>query len=475
MALLLTSALFSLASCEDTNELGVDLPGTTPINTEFEEFPVTASTTRLDSLPTTQKDHFLVGQLQDGNTGGLLEARSFLEVAASTDSLPSQYASLNPKLDSVVILAGFDRVYGSTTAPMRLTLYDLQQPLDDFTTYNSTSTIPLGAAIASNVAVNLNRTVRDKINTLDSLQNLPARIPLSADPANPTTWARQLFAKLLSTSSVTLTDTDLRTVWKGIGLVANSSGTAVGFSRSVLSSVYVYYHLPITASVNKRKVYRILFGDPLQVASSPRYFSNIRYTLNTPGSPFNALQGNGRAQVASTASGDVVYSQDGTGLTTKLVIPGLDVLKARQAQGNLIINRAELIVPVKSYSTAQFSAPAQLYLYEANNDNNRILLYNNGLLQYDRLVQQEGYLVPTANLPQALSLVEANATTKYYRTLLTGYVQAYAKGQLPAPAPTALLLSPTRRRSGGELTLDRAAIDAPNIKLRVYYSKTTAR
>ncbi|WP_165822187.1 DUF4270 family protein [Hymenobacter edaphi] len=479
MALLLTSALFSLASCEDTNELGVDLPGTTPIDTAFEEFPVTASTIRQDSLATTQKDHFLVGQLPDGNTGGLLQARAFLEVAASSDSLPSQYATQNPKLDSVVVLANFDRVYGSATAPLRLSVYDLQQPLDDFTTYNSTSVVGLSTPIVLDKPVKLNSPIRDRINSLDSVTVRPLRIPLSTDTLNQTAFARQLFAKMLSTTTVRLSDADLRTVWKGMGLVATTQGTAVAFNRSLLSAVYVYYHLPYGTNQSvrnrKRKVYRILYGDPNQVASAPRYFTNISYTLNTPGSPFNVLQNNGQASVPSSASDETVYSQDGTGLVTKLVIPGLDVLRQRQAQSNLIINRAELIIPVKPYSTAQFVAPSQLFIYEANNVNNRILLFQNGVNQLERLVQQEGFLAPTAGRPLALQLTEANATTRYYSTLLTGYVQAYAKNQLPEPSPSAFLLSPTRRRAGGELSLDRAVIDAPNIKLRVYYSKTKAR
>lgn len=480
MALLLTSALFSLASCEDTNELGLDLPGTAPISTKFEDFAVAqnqAFTIRQDSLSTTQKGHFLVGRLTDGNTGGVLDARAFLEVAASSDSVPAQYATQQPKLDSVVIVASFNRVYGSATAPLNLSVYDLQQQLDDFTTYNSTSEVPLGSPIATNVSVPLSRVLRNKRNTLDSVA-LPLRIPLSTDTTNPTAFARQLFAKLMTTSTVALTDTELRSVWKGIFMQANSTGTVLAFNRSQQSVVNVYYHLPYGPNQSnknrKRKVFRILFGDPFQTPASPRYFSNIRYTLNAAGSPFNPLQGNSAAQVVSTSTEGVAYAQDGTGLTTKIIIPGLDELKRRQAESNLVINRAELIIPVRPFSTGQFAAPSVLYMYEANNANNRILIYRNGLTQLERILQN-GALVPTANSPLELTLNNPAAVNKYYSALVTGYVQAYAKNQLPEPAPTAFLLSPTRRQSGGELTLDRAAIDVQNIKLRVYYSETTAR
>lgn len=480
MALLLTSALFSLASCEDNaNELGLDLPGTAPISTDFEDFPVQASTVRRDSLSTTQKDHYLVGRLLDTNTGGLLEAKSYLEVAASAftnDSLPYQYASQNPVLDSVVITASFNRVYGSATAPVRMSVYELNEPLDDFTTYNSTSTIPLGPAIVTDSLVLLNRVIRNKINTMDSLRGLPIRISLSSK-RRPTAFGTRLFNKLLTTNKVYLTDADLRDVWKGFALLPTSTGAVIGFNRSTQSLVNVHYHLPLTGGVKKKKVFHIIFNDPNQSAAAPRYFTNISYTLNTPNSPFNVLQGNGLAQVNSGASGGTVYAQDGTGLMTKLVIPGLEELKQRQTQSNIVINRAELIIPIRDFADGQFMLPTQLYAYEANNANNRILIYRNGVTELERLLQQNA-LTPVLNQPLPFIQPEASqnsATGKYYTALVTNYVQAYAKSLLPDPAPSALLLAPTRRRAGGELSLDRAALDAQNIKLRVYYSKTTAR
>jgi hypothetical protein len=416
----------------------------------------------------------------DTNTGGLLEAKSYLEVAASNfanDSLPYQYASQNPVLDSVVITASFNRVYGSATAPVRMSVHELNEPLDDFTTYNSTSTIPLGPAIVTDSLVLLNRVIRNKINTMDSLRGLPIRISLSSK-RRPTAFGTRLFNKILTTNKVYLTDADLRDVWKGFALLPTSTGAVIGFNRSTQSLVNVHYHLPLAGGVKKKKVFHLIFNDPNQSQAAPRYFTNISYTLNTLNSPFNVLQGNGLAQVNSGSSGGTVYAQDGTGLMTKLVIPGLEELKQRQVQSNIVINRAELIIPIRDFADGQFVLPAQLYAYEANNANNRILIFRNGLTELERLLQQGGQLTPVLNQPLPFGQPEAvqnSATGKYYTALVTEYVQAYAKGLLPSPAPSALLLAPTRRRAGGDLSLDRAALDANNIKLRVYYSKTTAR
>ncbi|GAB2945576.1 hypothetical protein GCM10027048_08280 [Hymenobacter coalescens] len=473
--------MFSLGSCEDTNDLGIDLPGTVPIDTNYEDFsvvaPIQGFTVKQDSLATTQKNHFIVGRLQDSNTGGLIEAKAFLEVApsaAASDSLPSQYATQTLVLDSVVMLAAFDRVYGRTTQPVKLSVYELQQPLDDFQPYNSKSELPLGPAIVTDQVVNLNRTIRTKNTGLDSIQGLPIRLPLYDVVRNQTAFGTRLFNKLKGTSTVYLSDQDLRDVWKGMALLPASTGTAIAFNRSPLSQIYVYYHYMV-GTAKKNKVFRLLYGDPFSSTAAPRYFTNINYNLSSAGSPFGSLQSGGPAQVAAAASAGVVYAQDGTGLVTKLLIPGLDTLRNRQAKRNLTINRAELIIPVKPYSTLQFAAPSRLYLFEANKDNNRPLIYRNGLTTAERLVQQDGFILPTSDKALAFTFVDAGANTKYYTGLMTTYVQAYAKNQLSGPTPTAFLLSPTVRRTGGDLTLDRAAIDAQNIKLRVYYSNATAR
>ena len=108
----------ALAGCDKGTDLNVDLPDTTAISTEYKDLDVTVATVRLVPLQTLKDDHFLVGRLAD-NVAGTTEARAYFNVVNGpdipfggiTDSLPSKL--IRPVLDSVVLVMGFDRVYGS--------------------------------------------------------------------------------------------------------------------------------------------------------------------------------------------------------------------------------------------------------------------------------------------------------------------------------------------------------------------------
>jgi hypothetical protein len=258
-------------------------------------------------------------------------------------------------------------------------------------------------------------------------------------------------------------------VWKGLAITpaAGFNGTVVGFNRSANSQVVVYYHTPATGTPPKKlRTYRLFFNSPRGTVDEPRYFTNIRYDLSGANTPFRILHNNKTEQVLASASNNITYAQAGTGLATKLVIPGLETLRTRQRQENLIINRAELIVPVQRGSTAQFAAPAALYIYEAA-ANNRVLKFSDNGTPTERIVQADNANPRGSGVAATLRQREENGP---YSTLITNYVQAYASSQLSGSAPGALLLSPSLR-TADQLTLDRAAIDASNIRLRVYYSK----
>ena len=163
------------------------------------------------------------------------------------------------------------------------------------------------------------------------------------------------------------------------------------------------------------------------------------------------------------------------------MIPGLADLRNRQ---NVSVNRAELLVPVKPFSNTLFPYPTATYLYEARADNQVLQRARLGHIEVNRLVQAEGFnqqsqsVGPQGQGSQATGLLYAlDATNSYYSILVTSYVQAYLLNQLGGDLPDALLLSPTlvlpqayQPDNNLTLSLNRAALDASNIKLRVYYS-----
>jgi len=100
---------------------------------------------------------------------------------------------------------------------------------------------------------------------------------------------------------------------------------------------------------------------------------------------------------------------------------------------------------------------------------NRVLQRVVGFQPHDRVAQADGALPLGVNAPAVGGLVDAGGAQPYYSLLLTSYLQAYLNNQLDGN-PDALVLVPNIR-SSATLALNRAAIDAANIRLRVYYSK----
>jgi hypothetical protein len=142
----------------------------------------------------------------------------------------------------------------------------------------------------------------------------------------------------------------------------------------------------------------------------------------------------------------------------------------------LIINRAELRVPVKPFSNALFPNPRYIYAVEAD-ANNKALQRILNFLPTDRVVQTDGanqLLVGN----RALGTLEGPASQQYYTLVITNYLQAYLTNTLGGN-PASLLLIPDSSTLGERTTeaasltlgLNRAAIDAANVSLRVYYSK----
>ena len=159
------------------------------------------------------------------------------------------------------------------------------------------------------------------------------------------------------------------------------------------------------------------------------------------------------------------YVQEGVGLGTRVTFQGLDELLKTPG---LTINRAELRVPVKPYSNALLPNPAQVYAVEVDGGNTvlqRILNFQS----YDRVVQGDGQVQQGASAPAVGVLMDAGTAQPYYSLVISSYLQAYLRNQLGGN-PASLVLVPTTRNSSA-LGLNRAAVSAADIRLRVYYSK----
>ena len=480
-ATLCFSAAFLLTtSCDDPNDIRVVPPDTASLTTDYSEFKAPVATILQDSLETLKADNFLVGRISDAALG-TTSARSFLnlQVNMPADSLPAKFSGT--VLDSTVMIMSFDQVYGSATQAVRFDVSALQQKLDDRSSYNANTSVPVGQVIGANLAGSLNRTRRqrqriastvttDTATAVVTVQDRRVRLALSR-PGQTTAFLGGIFSGL---QSDTFTQAQLDALWKGVAITpANGfSGTVVGFNRSNDLRVVFYYH--DATSPRKWRSYSVYFGSPPRGASeaatsinlnAPRYFTQITSDLSAAG-PFARLT-NGQAAVTSSEVGGITYVQEGVGFGTRLDIPaGLKALKDRK---DIAINRAELIIPVKPFANALFPLPRRLYLYEAN-ANNQVLKSLTNNFRTDRVILGDSIGGQGQRVEAQARLYDLGNNNNYYSVLITNYVQNYIYTQTDATRPATLILSPTLRTLP-TLTLNRAVLDADNITLRVYYSK----
>ncbi|UOR04812.1 DUF4270 domain-containing protein [Hymenobacter aerilatus] len=485
--LLSAPVLLLTTGCEDPNSITVELPGSATTTTEYRDLPVTAYTVRRDSLPTLNASQILVGRVRDNNTGIVTTTRAYTNLQVTSDPLPATFAGA--QLDSVTLIMAYTRAYGTTAQPGRFSVLHLQQKLDERVAYNSSTSAAVGIPLLRDVAVSYGPERRERqpaspSSTTDTVTTV-ATIPqaLNFRIAKSASFSTGLFALLQKTD---FSQAKLDAYIAGLAIIPTDE--YVGAVASVNPSytiLAVYYHDPARPSM--RRVYRIASN----VNNDARYFTQITSDFSAAG-PL-AVVANKQQSVPAAATNGVTYIQDGVGLATKLVIPGLEDLRK---QSGVTINRAELLVPVKPFSNSVFPYPGyqslndatksasinKTYLYEANNENNRVLQRTILANPVNRLVQADGYNAQSQSLDRTGAgsqaegtLYSVDASTFYYSMLMTSYTQAYLLNQLGGELPSAFLFSPTLSLSKAyqptvNLSLNRAVLDANNIKLRVYFS-----
>lgn len=492
------SLLSLTTSCEKANDLGLELPGTSPINAQYQTVPVATATVRQQPIETVNSNYILVGRVRDTKVG-VTTAAGYLNLQynpqlSATDSLPSKFT--NTKLDSVVFALGFDKVYGSSAQPLRFNLAALRQPLDDRMVYNSASVAPATTILLSNIAAPLNRTIQVKQRTqASSSTDTTTRIVTTTvndkvvrlrllKYAGTETVARAIFAALRDGS---FNQEKLNALLPGLALTPATGATdnIVAFNRSYNSRIVFYFSgTSTTGTASSHRSYSLVAG-PLPtnlLAVGPKYFTQL--STDFSGTALAGLATPGQ-QVSSSATDESTYLQDGVGLATRIDLSGLQPLINN---AELTVNRAELVLPIKQNTNGLFPyigndtrtdagadptdpKMGSLYLYEVD-ANNQPLLRTIGATTVERLVQSDGSgsAALGANSPAAAALYPSYDMLQYYTFPITEYLQGYLQNRLSGERPAALLVSPVLRNNSF-LTMNRTQLDAKNITLRVYYSK----
>ena len=452
--------LLTLVSCEKPSDIGLGLQGENNLlGTTFEKMNVAAGTVvQPDSIVAFKNNPVLVGKATDGDFGTLTAAH-YTEISLNGTGVDFGIAP-NTQADSMVlVLAYTGYYYGDTTTSMTFNVLKLRENFQDNQTYFTTSIIPDEKVIGTTTFKP--RYHRTKTNGTPGSRLL--RIKLDNNFAN------EILAK--SGQNELSTQEEFRKFWKGIAITPNAN--------SATGSLVGFFTKPDTAGTQVLRVagINLYYKDKNNSPKFHNFSLSGNYYFNTlkaegPGKLPALAKGQ---ELKSTNSNNETYIQEFTGVKTLISLPEIETFK--NGKGNVYINYAELVIPVKQGTTNPpgkiVKVPESIILYESTK-NKRVAKTTGGV----SFTVQRGDASAFGITRPARALYVADSS--FYKADITSYVQALLDGK---KANNGIIVSPiaedafTATASGlafpGTITANRAIIDAGagKIKLRIYYSQ----
>jgi hypothetical protein len=376
----LLPAIFFLGACEKSQQIGFGLTNQEEVEVYYTDtLTVEASTTLRDSISTNNSSLILVGKHQDTELSfGKISTKAFFQVAADTLLLNDKDIAV---ADSLVLNLSYGYAHPTIpTVPQTIHLYPLS---DDFA--------------ADKVYYSHNTLGIDMDSKLADIQVHPDSITQRARVSYTLSKTEKGNALMLALFDLAKNNTTVKTfleTYKGFALLPDDDNqSVVGFNVSNLTNFTLYYHSNNESKTRYAIVFRSDFG---------RNFNHIE--TNRQGT---SLENVALAQlIPSAQTNSFTYIQSGAGLVTKLDFPSLDNLKKL---GNVVINRAELVIKPKLESTSTYTPPI-LTLLRAD-ETNKLLKSSSGALLF---------AVSEANSAFNLGF---NTRNQEYRTDITSHLQ----------------------------------------------------
>ncbi|MFM6976224.1 MAG: DUF4270 domain-containing protein [Sphingobacteriaceae bacterium] len=401
--LTLLIGLFILGSCNNPDEIGLDVDPTNSINTNVvESSAIKAFTVPEDKINTAYLSQYPIGYLVDPEMG-ITQAGT-----AATLNLPSEGLTFgtNIVLDSAVLVLRYGTsFYGdSLTSPQRFTVYQLSDKLNAATTYYQNTSIPfnnteIGSLIVNKIklqdSIKVKQIVKGAADT--ELKQPPhIRIPMDATFIQNNFFSAS--ADKFATSSAFI-DFIKGLYLKTDAPVSPKLGGIPFFDFSSGASKLELYYRNVGATIDTNYVVFTINNNSTPVVA---HFSH-----NYAGTAVETQLANPNTEYTKT------FVQALSGVRTKITFPDLANLKSL---GNIIINKAVLEVKIENGTDVPFAPAPRLMLYQTDIAGQRQPLPD--LNPYD---------------PRSLGLGGFgglyDSTTKTYKFTVTGYIQDLLSGK----------------------------------------------
>ncbi|WP_299818564.1 DUF4270 family protein [uncultured Pontibacter sp.] len=450
--LLFFFSIATLASCDDPTDIGIDLQDENQIGTDFTDtITINTGTVLLsDSILSFKVAPAQVGYIADPVLG-TLKATTYTEVALGGTSVTF---GENPQVDSMVLTLDYSHIYGNKSLPLTVNVFRLTEGFQEKASYFTNTTLAKEQApLASTTLIPLLLEKKKQFDVDSTAAKRLIKIKL------PQSLISEFVAQ--SGKDPLKSQESFEAFFKGLAIASEGDPSNLLALNLAADSSKIVMHYRNGAD-KKKHTFRFTQS------------SLVSYFTNFEGSRAGTVVADLKQSndfIPASQTGNESFVQNNTQLITKLTLPYLQ--KFKEAAGAVIINRAELIVPVKAASTTAFTAPPQLVVYQTNSSNqvlkdasgNAIAVQQNGIGQVD------GNSFPAA-------LVYDSKRNRYALNI-TAYFQAMLLDKKPN---TGLLLAPATvvaTQSGAYSILPenrpyRAIIsntDNNKVQLVVYYSK----
>ena len=362
---LLAASLFScnFSKIEDF-KLGKDFVSSTAGVVLIDTMRILASTVHLDSIATTKPARMLIGGNQNSITGNVTCTPYFQFHSTSLSGTPAT----DLVYDSVVVKYNYDGYYiGDTTRMISFSV----KPITPKQGFNSDGSKYNISPLKLNADGQLYNTSSFKLS--DEILGVAHLVPRPKTSKNfyfrlSDTFGHNLYDKIMADNDTIRSLGKFQVFFPGVAFVSevNQNQTAVGISHSSLS-LRVYYH----AKTNPAPVYNPVFFD-FPVDATGVWFNQILYSsqgslLGSISLDNSSLLASSELPSSSTYSQTVV--QGGSGVYTKIRIPGTQYLKGYAKNAVLISANIQLTPQINSYSLTN-PLPDTLAVYIVDRRNN---------------------------------------------------------------------------------------------------------
>lgn len=380
---------------------------------------VKASTVYVKDSTVSSNAFLMCGAYHDDDLGNVW-VKAFTQIRPTRENADFTGAVVT----STLLRLDYGYAYGDTLEDQTFDVYKLPFPLDKGTTYYTISPSPNLSALTPIGSA----TFQARPNTPNSYIDIVLNNSFGQQVLNASNGSTDLFLFNIYGLAIVPRDQD--------------KGAIIQLSFSGMTAMAVSYTL---GGLPFQELYTIN-------NNSARYYTT---GFDRSGTPIASLV-NSYDELPSSATSDKVFLQSMTGLKVKFKFPYIKNFLFQPEEGNVLINKAALYMPIQSGTNAALSEPTALAMLMTD-ANGKILKENNQI----RFVQSD---YASAIGTSSSQIIYTDYFRKYYTGYLSSYLLANQLGQIPYQRP--IILSPIYTST----EVNRVVFNASAFKLKAYYT-----